>query len=81
MAGKSTEIRRKLRDLVDGRVSVREFQAWFVPATWELNEDGTATEELAAEIELRLAEFSNGHRTEDELIAILADLQVAAGRR
>ena len=86
MAIRAAEIRQKVRDLVDGRVSLREFQAWFLPATWELNEAEPVAEDLAAEIELRLAEFSNGHWTESELVARLAGLQVpsavdSAGRQ
>ena len=81
MAIQAAEIRQRVRELVDGRVSLREFQAWFLPATWELSEAEPIAEDLTAEIELRLAEFSNGHWTESELIAILAGLQVSVGGR
>ncbi len=46
-----------------GELSLQEFDAWFVPATWRVEQlDDPRAEELTWEIYLRLAEYSNGHR-------------------
>ncbi|MGI8553742.1 MAG: hypothetical protein ACR2PL_23575 [Dehalococcoidia bacterium] len=51
-----------------GTVSLLDFKQWFIPIAWtiELNND-PAAEDLAHTVELRLAEFSNGHWTDEEL--------------
>lgn len=66
------EIRSKVRELVDGNLPLRNFQSRFVPTSWNLEELDPAADELASEIELRLAEYSRGHWTEDELKNLLA---------
>ena len=50
-------------------ISLQEFRGWFDASTWDLGERGANNDasDLAGEIELRLAEFSNGHWTEAEL--------------
>jgi hypothetical protein len=61
-------IRERLAQYLDARITLREFQAWFVPATWNLEATADpAAFNLATEIELRLAEFTNGHITESQL--------------
>ncbi|OGK80281.1 MAG: hypothetical protein A2X52_06025 [Candidatus Rokubacteria bacterium GWC2_70_16] len=71
-----SSIEQELEELVaryvSGDVSLREFQERFVPRAWSIDaaESGGAAQ-LANEVELLLAEFSNGHWTEDELKAEL----------
>lgn len=49
-----------------GEVSLDEFRDWFDAATWDAPlEDPIG--ELVGQIELLMAEFSNGHRTEVDL--------------
>jgi len=60
-----------VRRYLDGEVSLRPFQEWFVPRTWTVDAVGAAQAAFAYEIELDLAEYSNGHRTEEELRELL----------
>lgn len=55
---------------VIGEATLRDFNRWFVPFSWESdNWQDLEASELAARVELVLAEFSNTHRTEDEVRA------------
>jgi hypothetical protein len=62
------EIREQLHRYLSREISLSDFKRWFVPATWNIDRDeDLCTRELAADIDLRLAEFSQGHWTEEEL--------------
>lgn len=62
------EIRSQLQRYLAGEVALEAFQAAFVPGVWEVyRSHDLAAAALAAEIELRLAEWSNAHWTEEEL--------------
>lgn len=70
-----TAIREALRRYVGGKITIDEFQDWFVPQSWNIHQRADpSTVDLAYEIDLRLAEYSNGDRTEDELKRILRPL-------
>jgi hypothetical protein len=58
-----------LANFLTGREDLTAFRDWFDSATWDLHTTGieTNTADLAAEVELRLAEFTNGHWSEVEL--------------
>ena len=63
------QIYDQLARYVGGEISLKDFRDWFDSSTWDQfrspgHEDAF---ELAAEIELRLAEFSNGHWSESDL--------------
>ncbi len=60
------ELSAHVTDWVDGRVSLSEFEDWFLPATWDIK-GSEALVSLVDEIELNLSEFSGGYRTRDEL--------------
>lgn len=61
-------IREKLAKYLAEEISLSAFQEWFVPRAWNIDKRGEpGAVELVHEIELRLAEFSNGDWTEDEL--------------
>jgi hypothetical protein len=69
------DIHRHLSEYLDGKMSLADFQAWFVPATWNIHLTGEpGAQELAYEIDHRIAEFTSGHRTEDDLRALLMSL-------
>jgi hypothetical protein len=69
------EIRKKLIQYLDSEISLKEFQEWFVPATWDIDQsDNVAAQDLAYAIELRLAEYSSGHLPENELHTELQQL-------
>ncbi len=61
------EIHNQLVLYLAREMSLKGFRDWFDSATWDVEQSGNAAaRDLAAEIDLRLAEFSNGHWTEDE---------------
>jgi hypothetical protein len=66
----NTELRERLADYLSGAISLAEFQAWFAPRAWELTE-GDPAYGTATRVELLLAEYLNGHRTEGEVAARL----------
>lgn len=73
--GIDLEIRAALVRYLNSEISLAEFEDWFVPVAWNIEQTGNREAiELAAEIELRLAEFTNGHWSEDELHNKLAPL-------
>ncbi len=77
----ASEIRDHLARYVEGELSLSALDEWFVPATWDV--DRTADRvaiDLTYEIVLRLAEYSNGDCTEQELKALLRPLSVLRGR-
>ncbi len=67
-------VRQLISDYVAAQSSFREFVVQFAPATWDLSDADDETRDLAASAELLMAEFTNGHRTEDELRSKLSDL-------
>lgn len=69
------KIRERLASYLAGEISRREFEEWFIPATWnKAHERNPVTAHLIGDIDLRLAEFSNGDWTEDELCEQLRPL-------
>jgi hypothetical protein len=60
-------IREWVATYLSDEVSLLDFQTWFVPRAWEILETGTPAAVVASELELLLAEFTNGDLTEDEL--------------
>jgi hypothetical protein len=61
-------VQRYLAQFLSGENSLSQFRDWFDAETWDLDmEPGTPLGQIVGEIELRLAEFTNGHRTEDDL--------------
>lgn len=72
---KNIEIRNWLVRYLAQEISLKEFEDWFVPATWDVEKSKNPfAVQTAQEIDLRLAEFSNGHITEDELKTLLRPL-------
>jgi hypothetical protein len=67
------EVRSHLQQYLLGDGDLRTFQAWFKPVAWRAGEDHSASP-LVGAIELYLAEFTNGHRTEPELRGLFAGL-------
>jgi len=66
------EIRDWLARYVEGEITLTEFRDWFEPATWGIEfTGGRSAEQLSYAVELAVAEFTNGHRTEVELKDVL----------
>ena len=73
--GIDLEIREWLGRYLNRDISLHDFQAWFVPVLWNIEQTHNAKAiELAGEVELRLAEYTNDHWTEDELRSKLQPL-------
>lgn len=63
-----SDVRRRIFEYLEGRLSERNFRDWFVARTWNQLDCATADEQaLCGEVELRFAEYSNGHLSEAEL--------------
>ncbi len=68
-------IRDWLARYLAGEIGLGEFQEWFVPATWDQPGKGDSEiDALIGEIELRLAEYTGGHRDEKDLRTLLVPL-------
>lgn len=62
------EIRTWIARYLRGGVSLDAFERWFTPATWDVESTGDAAAQgLAAVVALKLAEFSHGDLSVDEL--------------
>jgi hypothetical protein len=63
-----TEIRETLSCYLSGEISLNTFQEIFLPKIWDIDQkENKIAEELAYEIMLRIAEYSNGDWDEQEL--------------
>ena len=61
-------IRERLAEYLAGEISLRDFEDWFFPETWDIDRiDNLALANLVYGIKLRLAEFPHGDWTETEL--------------
>lgn len=61
-------MQRYLANYLSGEISLSQFRDWFDVETWDLDmQPDTPLAQVVGETELRLAEFTNGHRTEDDL--------------
>lgn len=70
------EIQQRLDWYLRGDMSLAEFEAWLVPAAWDISpQSDSVAHDLAMAITLRIAEFTNGDWTEDELRAELEELR------
>jgi hypothetical protein len=62
------EIRERLASYLVDEISLGEFEDWFVAASWDvIHRESRIAIELVYDIELLLAEYSNGCWNEDEL--------------
>lgn len=65
----SLEVYRQLIRYLTNEIPLNEFRNWFDASTWpnDENPESYRPSDIAGEVELRLAEFSNGHWSEEEL--------------
>lgn len=68
------KVRTELSRYVTRETSLRQFVEAFLPLSWATPEEPDPVADLVHEIELRLAEHSNGHLTDEELRAHLSRL-------
>jgi hypothetical protein len=64
----TSEIREQLDRYLFGDISLREFEDWFVPATWDAHKaKDPEVDNLADEIEMALSEYTDGQLSSDVL--------------
>lgn len=63
---------RKVLAYVSGEISLDELDEWLAPILWEMHEKQSPID-LLREIELRMAEYSGGGWSEDELRDLLRE--------
>ncbi len=72
------EIIARIRNYLTGNESLDDFEDWFVSRSWDVHlTHDLAAADLVAGIELRLAEFSEEHWTEEELQRFLMEKVLA----
>lgn len=71
MSDLESDLRQLLSDYVAGQIPFREFDPRFARSTWDAAVD-PATQRLVYETELVIAEFTSGHRSEEDLRAELS---------
>jgi hypothetical protein len=57
------EIQRHVIQYLNGTVSLAEFENWFVPILWDIDDEDERTRELAGTVHVLISEFSSGGRT------------------
>ena len=73
MASSLDELKELLRRHIAGEINIDSFASGVAPIAWCLN-PGDEGADLAFEVELRLAEFSNGDWTKAELRDLLTGI-------
>jgi len=62
------ELRQELARYLKGQCKLKDFEDWFVPRSWDFNRNtNPSLQKLVSQIELAIAEFSNGDWSEVEL--------------
>jgi hypothetical protein len=62
------ELRQELTRYLKGQCKLKDFEDWFVPSSWDFNRNtNPSLQKLVSQIELSIAEFSNGDWSEIEL--------------
>ena len=74
MRSLDSEARLWIARYLDREISLAEFNRWLLPVAWATGEPDSPDSRLMHRSELWLAEYTNGHRTEDEVRSLLADL-------
>jgi len=69
------DLQSHLLRYLKNETTLREFREWFDDETWGLAAEPDSTaRRMSGEIELRVAEYTGGHLTEDELRSFLMPL-------
>lgn len=74
----SREIQQELLKSLDGNSSLSDFEVWFAPIAWSIEDQGDPeAERLVYDIELAFAEYSAGMWSLDQLKTELRRLATA----
>ena len=69
------DLAHRLSEFAIGGVSVREFEEWFVPSSWNAHVWAPQSlQDVAYSLELVLAEYSNGHVSNSYLRAFAGNV-------
>ena len=80
MSRVDTALREQMTRFLDDELSAADFRRWFLPLVWDAAQKNYLQSPLARRVELRLAEYSCGHWTEEDLKTLFArELPVTAG--
>jgi len=63
----SEQVSAKVVSFLLHQIGVSEFHDWFIPATWDIDSESERFKRFVYRVQLVLAEFSNGHRNEEEV--------------
>jgi hypothetical protein len=75
------ELHYAIADYLGGIITLLDFNEWFVPNYWDVHLWGSKTMcDLTYAVDLFLAEYTGGYRTEESLRGCLRDL-IPAGVR
>lgn len=75
MPASETVLREHLARVIAGEESLRDFQAWFVPAFWDEDPTTESREQrLAHQVELVISEYTSGGWTIDQMRSLLRGL-------
>lgn len=70
----AAEIQKRVQQWLDGKISFRELEDWFVPVAGRIaNENDAEAERLVDDIDMSLSEYSDGVLSVSELRAELAN--------
>ena len=62
------DLRQELARYLKSQCTLKDFEDWFVPRSWEFSQNtNPSLQKLVSQIELSVAEFSNGDWNESEL--------------
>jgi len=71
----TSELYRKIIQYLDGEISLTQFEDWFLPNFGRIiSLPDCPPRELAGDIQLALAEMSNGDRTEAEMKGLIREI-------
>jgi len=67
MSAFDTSLRAQLARYLAGEMTLQKLREWFLPAVWNLSAESQPLSPVTRRVELRLAEYLNGHWSEDDL--------------
>lgn len=72
---READIYEALVRFLAGEISLDDFEDWFVQQSWNMDLDSDeSAQQLASAIELKLAEYSNGHLSNNELSSFFREI-------
>lgn len=59
------EIRQHLMQYVSGAITLADFEDWFLPVFWDIDDQDKSTREMAGTVHILISEFSRGSNLRD----------------